>query len=129
MNYSKQDLITLLEETEEQFSMDDKLDMDEKYLLQQSLWPEWYKEHVKSWVLLILNLHEKILSLKQQWALEEINNDTLEKVIYETESMYTQGQKILESGKFYSLNSFLKQWSPSNYLQEIINEVKKEDTK
>jgi hypothetical protein len=37
MNYSKQNLIALLEETEEQFSMDDKLDMDEKYLLQQSL--------------------------------------------------------------------------------------------
>jgi hypothetical protein len=60
--------------------MDDKLDMDEKYLLQQSLWAEWYKEHVKSWVLLILNLHEKIQYLDSQSKLANIDREFIDKL-------------------------------------------------
>ena len=123
-NYTQSDILELLETTQKEFSQDDTLDMDAKYLLQQTLWADWYKEHVKSWVLLILNLHEKIQYLDSQDKLNEIDKKFINKVKYETEQMYKEAEKVLESEKIYSLVSFLKQWSPSNYLQELIDDLK-----
>ena len=99
--------------------------MDERYEQSEKLWVEWNMNRVKSGVLLIMNLNEKLKFLESTQELTGIDEDILSGLLYETEQMYNAAENAINTWKFSSMNSLLySQWYEKNYLRETIDDIK-----